>query len=462
MTKALIIVDVQNDFVEGGTLGVDGGLAVASRLAELVEKNANDYDAIVTTSDWHVDPGEHFSDTPDFDNSWPRHCVAETEGAEYVKVLQDSLNAATKAGARIFNIRKGEFEAAYSGFEGKTAEGGTLTELLKQEGIEEVDITGIATDYCVRATALDAVGEGFKANVLTDYIVGINETMVEDVLNREFTKEGVTVDGVLREVQEITEEEFLASYNPKNYAPVSYTADLAIFTIRNGELSLLMIKRGGHPFKDCWALPGGFVNADESSEKAAIRELKEETGIDVEGIHLEQLKTYSEPGRDPRMRVVSTAYLALIPNAGIPVAGDDAAEAHFFSVNDLLNPAEGEEIKLAFDHEQIILDGLQRCRDKIEWAPIAPTFLDETGGFTIADLRRVYETVWGVKKMHEANFRRKVLSVNGFLVPLGAKGESQFHGGRSADLYKLGDATMLFPPILRPVDGEEEENEFDE
>lgn len=257
------------------------------------------------------------------------------------------------------------------------------------------------------------------------------------------------------------EEAFLVAYDPNKYAPVSYTSDLAIFTIRNGELCILMVKRGGHPFKGSWALPGGFVNAAESSEEAAVRELKEETNIDVSVGHLEQLKTYSEPNRDPRMRVISTAYLALIPNAGIPVAGDDAAEAHFFAVEDLLNPAEGEEIKLAFDHETIIRDGLQRCRDKIEWSPLAPTFL-EPGGFTLADLRRVYETVWGVTKIHEANFRRKSLSVKGFLIPLGAKGESQFAGGRSAELYKLGDATMLFPPILRPVDGEEEADEFEE
>lgn len=258
-----------------------------------------------------------------------------------------------------------------------------------------------------------------------------------------------------------TQEEFLQKYEPREYESKAYTADLAIFTIKNGELCILMVKRGNHPFMGHWALPGGFVNEDEDSEQAAVRELKEETNIDVSLGHLEQLKTYSKPNRDPRMRVISTAYLALVPNAGIPVAGDDAAEAHFFAVKDLLNPAEGEEIQLAFDHEQIILDGLQRCRDKIEWSPLAATFL-ESGGFTLADLRRVYESVWGVEKMHEANFRRKVLSVKDFLVPLGAKGESQFSGGRAAELYKLGSATMLYPPLLRPADGVPEVDEFEE
>lgn len=251
-----------------------------------------------------------------------------------------------------------------------------------------------------------------------------------------------------------SEEEFLKSYDASEYPSVSYTADLTIFTIRNGRLCILMVKRGGHPFKGYWALPGGFVGPDESSEQAAVRELKEETGIDVSTAWLEQLQTYSEPHRDPRMRVISTAYLALIPNISAPVAGDDAAEAHFFAVDDLLNPAEGEEIALAFDHEQIIRDGLRRCRDKIEWAPIAPTFLDDSTGFTIADLRRVYESVWGVENLHEANFRRKVLTVKDFLIPIGHKGSSQFSTGRSADLYKLGTAKMLFPPILRRADDE--------
>ena len=245
-----------------------------------------------------------------------------------------------------------------------------------------------------------------------------------------------------------TEEQFLASYDASKYAAVSYTSDLTIFTIRNGRLSILMVQRGGHPFKGQWALPGGFVGPDESSEQAAVRELKEETGLDIKSAWLEQLKTYSEPNRDPRMRVISTAYLALIPNVSTPVAGDDAADAHFFAVDDLLNPVEGEEIAIAFDHEQIIRDGLRRCQDKIEWAPIAPTFLDDSTGFTIADLRRVYEAVWGIDHIHEANFRRKVLTVKDFLIPVGEKGASQFKSGRSADLYRLGNAKLLFPPIL--------------
>lgn len=248
------------------------------------------------------------------------------------------------------------------------------------------------------------------------------------------------------------EKEFLANYDGAKYSAVSYTADLNIMTILNGELSVLLVRRGGFPYKGCWALPGGFVNPDESSEDAAVRELREETGIDIASIHLEQLKTYSEPDRDPRMRVISTAYLALVPNVGIPTAGDDADEARFFSVKDILNPEEEEDrIVLAFDHEVILKDALQRSRDKLEWSPLATTFLEQP--FTIADLRRVYETVWGVR-LHAANFRRKVLSVEDYLLPLGLKGESQFVSGRSAELYNVGNATMLFPPLIRPTKDE--------
>lgn len=249
------------------------------------------------------------------------------------------------------------------------------------------------------------------------------------------------------------ENSFIKSYDKDKYPAFALTADLLIFTIRNGELCVLMVKRGGFPYQGYWALPGGFVGVDESSEDAAIRELKEETGIDADAFHLEQLKTYSTPDRDPRMRVVSTAYNALVPDVGDPIAGDDAAEAHFFAVNDLLFPAEGEEIPLAFDHIQILTDGLQRVRDKIEYSTLAPTFLPTL--FTLADLRRVYETIWDIPKLHAANFRRKVLNVKDFIVPVGTKGVSKFDDGRTADLYRLGDANMIFPPIMRPVDGED-------
>lgn len=434
MKTALVVVDVQNDFVEGGSLAVEGGLAVAQKIREHIQ--TSDYDLVLFTRDWHIDPGTHFSDNPDFIDSWPPHCRANTSGAEIVDALNPEKNEGLVE--EIHYINKGMYEASYSGY---TPE---MEELLSKHDIQSVHVAGIATDYCVKETAFDlAETDQYKVTVLSNLSAGIHADKVREVLEDEMPARNIKVKN--------TDDEtvFLNEYNPNKYPSIAYTADLTIFTIKNGELSILLVRRGGHPYKGCWALPGGFVNPDESSDEAAKRELAEEAGLNVELTYLEQLKTYSTPNRDPRTRVVSTAYLALIPHAQTPMAGDDAVEAHFFPVRDILTPAEGEEIQLAFDHETIIRDGLERCRNKLEYAPIAPTFLEGSEGFTIADLRRVYETVWGVDKLHEANFRRKVLSVKGFLTPVGAKGASQFSTGRSAELYKLGDTTLLYPPLMR-------------
>lgn len=243
------------------------------------------------------------------------------------------------------------------------------------------------------------------------------------------------------------EQAYLASYDPSGFPSVALTVDMVIFTIRHGVLSVLMIERGGYPYKGAWALPGGFVNPDEDADTAAARELREETGIDaeVENIYLEQLRTYTSPNRDPRMRVVSTAYVALVSDMPSPVGGDDASDARWWAVDDLLNPEDGAEVSLAFDHDQILRDGLERVRAKLEYSPVATSFLDEE--FTLADLRRVYETVWGFQ-LHPGNFRRKVLSTPGFVVSKGEKGGSKT-GGRTAALYTAGDCTLLHPAILR-------------
>lgn len=239
------------------------------------------------------------------------------------------------------------------------------------------------------------------------------------------------------------EKDFLANYDPRAYDPVSVTTDIVVFTIRGGQLSLLMVERGDHPFKGHWALPGGFLNPDETPESGARRELEEETSVSVQEAFLEQLKTYANPGRDPRMRVVSIAHVAILPNLPNPVAGSDASRSRWWSVNDLFSPDDAPPI--AFDHIDIIKDGLNRVRAKLEYSPIATSFLDET--FTLGDLRRIYEEVWGVE-MHPGNFRRKVLSTPGFVKPVNAKGESKFDEGRTASLYAKGDAVTLYPPIL--------------
>lgn len=246
-----------------------------------------------------------------------------------------------------------------------------------------------------------------------------------------------------RELDQLeTEEEFLAHYDLRKYDPVAATTDLAIFTIRNNRLCVLLIQRGGHPAKGKWALPGGFVNVDESLDEGAARELKEETGLTIDEGYLEQLKTYAWPGRDPRGYIVSTAYVALAPKIKKPIAADDAAAAHFFPVEEVL-----AEFDLPFGHEVIIRDGLERVRAKMEYAPIAHLFLEDST-FTMSELRRVYEIVWG-QELLASNFRRKVQSVKGFVIPVGDKRPSQVEGGRASDLYRAGDLSIIFPPLRR-------------
>ena len=175
MKRALIMVDVQNDFCEGGSLAVEGGAAVAAGLTDFLAEHADEYDAVVTTQDWHVDPGTHFADEPDYVDSWPPHCVAGTAGADFHPALD-------LAGVDAM-FRKGQYAAAYSGFEGRLAQSGDaegvsddspdLDAWLREHGIEAVDVAGIATDYCVRATALDAARSGYRTTVLKDLAAGI-------------------------------------------------------------------------------------------------------------------------------------------------------------------------------------------------------------------------------------------------------------------------------------------------
>lgn len=245
------------------------------------------------------------------------------------------------------------------------------------------------------------------------------------------------------------ETEFLAAYRSAEFPPFAVTVDLAVFTLRAGLLCVLLVQRADHPFRDYWALPGGFVHTEESAEQAAQRELAEETGPGFAG-HLEQLRTYSEPGRDPRMRVVSVAYVALAPRLPDPRPGGDAAAARWWPVEDLGLGAGGspEAPALAFDHASILADALQRVRSKLEYTTLAAGFTAEP--FTLADLRRVYAAVWG-RAPDLANFRRKVLATEGFVTEAErsavAAGPA---GGRPPLLYRRGPATFIHPPMLRP------------
>jgi nicotinamidase/pyrazinamidase len=183
MTRALVVVDVQNDFCEGGSLAVAGGAAVAAAITEHVRTAAGDYAHVVATRDHHIDPGAHFAEHPDFRDSWPAHCVVGTGGVELHPALdREPLEA-------IFD--KGEHAAAYSGFEG-AADGVPLADWLRERGVVEVDVVGIATDHCVRATALDAVAEGFATRVLIDLTAAVAEETARVALEQ-FSAAGVEV-----------------------------------------------------------------------------------------------------------------------------------------------------------------------------------------------------------------------------------------------------------------------------
>ena len=184
MSRALIVVDIQNDFCEGGSLGVAGGADVARRVTELISSSEDRWDHVVATRDWHIDPGSHFSPEPDFRDSWPPHCVVGTPGAEFHPDFDRTLAEA------VFD--KGAYEAAYSGFEGSAGETG-LAQWLHERDVTEVDVVGIATDHCVRATALDAKREGFQTRVLLDYTAAVAEETRHKAL-QELADAGVAVE----------------------------------------------------------------------------------------------------------------------------------------------------------------------------------------------------------------------------------------------------------------------------
>ncbi|MEU0546972.1 NUDIX domain-containing protein [Micromonospora sp. NPDC005979] len=244
----------------------------------------------------------------------------------------------------------------------------------------------------------------------------------------------------------VDEQHFLAAYDPRDYPAVAVTVDVVALTIRDGELNLLLIRRGQAPFAGHWALPGGFVRPEEDLAAGARRELAEETGLggeELRRVHLEQLGSYGAPDRDPRMRVVSIAHLAFAPDLPDAAAGSDADEAIWLPVTALTTR------QLAFDHGRIIDDALERARSKLEYTPLATRFL--TAEFTISELRAVYETVWG-HPLHAGNFHRKVLSVPGFVESTGASTErGGARGGPRARLYRAGDARLLHPALLRPA-----------
>lgn len=229
---------------------------------------------------------------------------------------------------------------------------------------------------------------------------------------------------------------------------VYLTVDLVILTLCAGELRVLLVERGAEPHLGALALPGGFLkHTGEDIVEAAQRELREETDLDLAKVHLEQLGTYGSPGRDPRGRIVSVAYLAIAPELPEPVAGTDAAGASWQAAQAVLDGRS----PLAFDHRGIVADGVERARGKLEHTALATAFCDAT--FTIAELQQVYEAVWGVS-LDPRNFYRKVQKVPGFIAATG--GERRQTRGRPARLFTAGTRQVLSPPLTRPDPTDEE------
>ncbi len=215
------------------------------------------------------------------------------------------------------------------------------------------------------------------------------------------------------------------------------TVDLAILTVRENQLQVLVIERANEPFVGRLALPGGFLREGENLREAAERELAEETSLDGSALHLEQLATFGDPDRDPRGRVVSVAYLAIAPDLPIPTAGSDARSARWAPVSQVRDT-------LAFDHADILDEAVERARARLELTTLAAAFCGHT--FTIGDLRNVYEVVWNMP-LDPRNFNRKVASTDGFVQPTGTKRAPET--GRPAALYRRGQARKLNPPLMR-------------
>lgn len=221
------------------------------------------------------------------------------------------------------------------------------------------------------------------------------------------------------------------------YPIFSVTVDIVCLTVRDGAFQVLLVERGTEPFEGRLAFPGGFVGIKEDLPAAARRELEEETGIRL-AEPPDQLRTYGRPDRDPRGRTVTVAYLAVAPDLGEAVGGTDAAAAGWYEVLPLLD----DPSELAFDHAEILRDAVARARGRLEYTPLATQFCGPE--FTIAELRQVYELIWGLE-LDPANFHRKVTRARGFVVEAGRTTERG--RGRPAQLYRAGDATRIHPPL---------------
>lgn len=231
------------------------------------------------------------------------------------------------------------------------------------------------------------------------------------------------------------------NYDPSDFPAFAVTVDVVILTMAEGLLQALLVCRGEAPFEGMWAIPGGFKRPTETLDAAARRELQEETGVDAASL-LTQFGAYGDPGRDPRMNVVTVAYLAVLRDVKNVTGGSDAAAASLLPVADLLSG----KIELAFDHLRILQDAIERVRVELEITGIATAFVGPT--FTLAELRSVYEAVWDVQ-LDAANFRRSIVAEEGWVVPTGRRAKPGSAGGRPAELYRPGRAWRHGGPIHR-------------
>jgi 8-oxo-dGTP diphosphatase len=230
---------------------------------------------------------------------------------------------------------------------------------------------------------------------------------------------------------------FLSRYGATVPVPrLGVSVDLVILTVRHGQLSTLAWRRDTDPYAGLLGLPGGFIRLDEDLPAAAARVLAERAGLPGAPVHLEQLRTYGYPDRDPTRRAVSVAYLGLAPDLPAP----DQPQMSWQPVDALT------QTQMAFDHGRILRDGVERARSKLEYTSLAAAFCQDE--FTVGELRRVYEIVWGTA-LDPRNFHRKVTGARDFLVQTGTVTTS---GGRPAQLYRRGTAVLLYPPMLRSRD----------
>lgn len=231
------------------------------------------------------------------------------------------------------------------------------------------------------------------------------------------------------------------AYDPSRYPAFAVTVDVVILTMSDGRLHVLLVRRGVKPFEGMWAIPGGFKRPSETLDEAAKRELAAETGVDSASL-LRQFGAYGDPGRDPRMNVVTVAYLAVLREITGIIAGSDATAAALIPVSEALNGT----VELAFDHAQIIRDAVERVALDLDLTGIATAFVGPT--FTLAELREVYEEVWRVQ-LDGANFRRSVVKEDGWVIPTGRRARPGATGGKPAELYRAGRMWKYGSPIRR-------------